>query len=558
MAKLLPKISPSEIQNSSERKVAEELIKQLPDGVLVIHSFNWLSEQKSGRLIEGECDFVLIDPSQGILFIEVKGGYIKYDQEVNAWQRTLRAGQVENLNKDPTGQVRNSMYVIVDTLKEKLRCEQLPFTYGYALVFPDGKFMGTVPSDLSSNLIIDASKIDKIQSAINKAFKCFRRGGQQALKKQDFMRVKDALLPMYAIIPVMWRSIEDQEDKLHRMTEEQMQILQTLSKQRLAVIEGGAGTGKTLLALAKAQEIAKSGKRVLLVCYNRLLGEWLKSKSVEELEDNLVVTHYHKLVSDLCTQTNTEFHPKGMQLDNHFWMKVVPNKLIEACDKLSVDEKFDAVIVDEGQDFHEDWWLSLEFLFQNSEEKYCYFIFLDPNQNLFVARPSLPSELNDRLYPLNTNCRNTRQIAEHCASLIDIQVDLKPHSAEGEEPNVYAVDSVSEAIDIVNREVKRLCTPTAEGLRKSQVAVLGSNYIIKEIPARFGKTIPSTDRVDDWKADKGVLAVSTYQFKGLESDVVIVLTKPVSSEDSKARTENYVTRTRAKHLLIVIEINALG
>ena len=78
MARLIPKIEPSDIRNSSERKVAEALVRQLPDSNIVIHSFNWTAKSRFDTIDEGECDCIVLDPDRGMLFIEVKGGIIKY------------------------------------------------------------------------------------------------------------------------------------------------------------------------------------------------------------------------------------------------------------------------------------------------------------------------------------------------------------------------------------------------------------------------------------------------------------------------------------------------
>lgn len=59
---------------------------------------------------------------------------------------------------------------------------------------------------------------------------------------------------------------------------------------------------------------------------------------------------------------------------------------MEACELLDLGHKFDAVIVDEGQDFHELWWLSIDGLFRDLTEKRCFYVFYDPRQNLYVNR----------------------------------------------------------------------------------------------------------------------------------------------------------------------------
>ena len=79
MARLFPALTPDEIENPGERAVARALIEQLPNRIEIFHSFNWLGRDRRGTIQEGECDFVLLDPESGLLFVEVKGGALAFD-----------------------------------------------------------------------------------------------------------------------------------------------------------------------------------------------------------------------------------------------------------------------------------------------------------------------------------------------------------------------------------------------------------------------------------------------------------------------------------------------
>ena len=103
MAKLFPKIEPDEIENPGERAVARSLVEQLPGQVEVFHSFNWLARSSRGTLLEGECDFILLEPEKGVLFVEVKGGSLLFDGE--KWVREVGT-QRRELNKDPFEQAQ--------------------------------------------------------------------------------------------------------------------------------------------------------------------------------------------------------------------------------------------------------------------------------------------------------------------------------------------------------------------------------------------------------------------------------------------------------------------
>ena len=221
-------------------------------------------------------------------------------------------------------------------------------------------------------------------------------------------KLRNALLPIYEVVPVYWRDIKDQEAMLHRATEDQKGILELLNRQNFAAVEGGAGTGKTLLAVAKAQGLAASGLRTLLVCYNRALKDWLVQNLSEEFGALLSIQTYHNLVAEFCKKANIQFIEGGNYPDQKFWDEVAPERLMDACDGLPFDQKFDAVVVDEAQDFKSLWWDSLESVFRDPDDKSCYYVFYDPRQNLYVKDSvELPPELGEP-YPLS------HQLPKHC------------------------------------------------------------------------------------------------------------------------------------------------
>ena len=74
------------------------------------------------------------------------------------------------------------------------------------------------------------------------------------------------------------------------------------------------------------------------------------------------------------------------------------------------------------------------------------------------------------------------------------------------------------------------------------------------LPTRFG-AVPLTQELREWNEGKGVLITSWKRFKGLEADAVVIVEKPVRiGHSAKASANRYVARSRAKHLLTVIEV----
>lgn len=548
MVTFIPTINPNQIENRGERRVAEALAAQLPKRVRAMHSLNWVQANKSGRLTEGECDFVILDENIGLLFVEVKGGVLGYDPGVNDWWRLTDSENRKWLNKDPFQQVRGNMYALVKHIKKRLYSSELPCTYGYAVAFPDGRFHGELPPGIARSLVLDVDDLDYLEQRIHRIFGKFRRENHQPLTRAEVKNIELSLYPKFDIVPVLWREIEEKEREIHRLTEEQKNVLSILNNQRVALIQGGAGTGKTLLALAKAQQTTQSGMRTLLLCYNRPLKDWLNKTAQTDFDCSLTINNYHGLVHDFCKASGVEFDPDKSNDEQKFWNEEAPELLMQACEALPANQKFDALIVDEGQDFHELWWDSLDSVFEDSENKNCFYVFFDPNQNLYVRDGlQLPDELGES-FPLEKNCRNSPEIAAYCDLLITPDSDMKTHEIE-----VLKVASRNEGFQKIAELVNQLSSSGTGGLNPSQIAVLVPGYPVDDWPTNF-KRIHATRDLDSWQNNEGVLIESSARFKGLEADAVIFLTSPLDKKKDRDRTLKYVACSRAKHILKIVEV----
>ncbi len=548
MARFIPVINLEQISNPSERKVASLLANHLSDQVNVIHSFNWVHKRDSGILVEGECDFIVLDPHNGLLFVEVKGGIVGFDPQTEEWWRLSRYNTKIPLNKDPFKQVQHNMYAIVDHIKEQLKLPQLDCTYGFAVIFPDGRFQGQVPPSITRAQIIDATDMAKIETRLARIFSLFRRSSNMKLTRAQARKIEFTLFPKFDIVPVLWRKIEDQEERLHRLTEEQKNLLEVLTNQSMASIQGGAGTGKTLLALAKAQQAAKAGMRTLLLCYNRPLRNWLSHTAQADFEHELAIKTYHELAHDYCTAANIEFNPDQYNKPRDFWNEIAPDLLMRACDLLPECEKYDAVIVDEGQDFQELWWHSLDSIFKDPQNKGCFYVFFDPNQILYLKEQlRLPSELGEP-FLLQQNCRNSPEIARYCESLIGLESDHPTHSLD-----VFCVDSRQSGFQKITELISELSAPKTGELCPSQIVVLVPGFPLDDLPSKF-RRIKATRDLNAWRNDEGVLIESYARFKGLEADAVIILTAPIGDTNGRDRRLNYVACSRAKHILKIVEV----
>lgn len=188
-------------------------------------------------------------------------------------------------------------------------------------------------------------------------------------------------------------SFEDLHGNIKKATEEQYVVLDYLRNAKRAVIGGSAGSGKTWVAAEKAIRLSIAGDKVLFLCHNPQLASYVKS----ELTKRAPVHVY----------------------DFGSWVRGVPGPwnlfdepddadLAAALERLSAaDHQYDAIIVDEAQDFRDDWWAVVE---AGLRPDGCFYIFHDDNQSLLPHRGSYPrigTELD-----LSRNCRNAQRVFE--------------------------------------------------------------------------------------------------------------------------------------------------
>ena len=555
MARLIPKVEIEEIAVKSERDTARCLVDQLPNDCIIYHSYPWLKSDRNDRgnttIREGETDFVLIVPSHGMLILEVKGGEIIYDADNRSWQRVLGDGRLKPI-QDPFEQARRNTHYLENSIKRRgyQGINSLPFAYGYAVVFPDCEYRGPTPAGGEPSIIFSAHDLPYLDRRITSALNQWsRKDRPRPLSSEDINKITKAISPGFDLLPVLFRKIEEQEEKLFRLTKDQRNLLTFLGQKQRACIEGVAGSGKTMLAQAQAEKFADEGKSTLLVCYNKTLAGWIRDSIADEYKHKISVKHFHGLCAEWIRKAGMKFSPPNND-SALFWKDEAADLLMDAIDMIS--EKFDAVIVDEGQDFHPNWWIPLELINSAGDEGAMY-VFYDPKQNLFVdQKGSLPA-LGEP-FNLPTNCRNTRSIADKFSQILNVDILARDDAPQGADP---IVNTLQMGFDISNSVENFIRDWVKQGkLKPSQVVVLCPNKkersSIENLNVVSG--IEITEDIDAWRGDKGVLFSTVRSFKGLEADAVIIIDVP-SEEDSTIfrQSDYYVACSRAKHLLVVLQ-----
>lgn len=550
MARLIPNVDVETIKVKPERDVARALVQHLPNDVIVLHSYPWLHAGRNKRnvsptLYEGEVDFLVIWPDEGLLFIEVKGGAIDYLANERRWIRVL--GTRDKLIKDPFEQARSSHHKIVGDIRKKLyNGGQPPFTHGHAVVFPDCVYKGAVPPGAHAAIILSASDLSSIDKSVKKALRHWSRKPYK-MDKEERDRVQRVILPLFHIVPSLSRTIEGQEEELVRLTDQQSNLVGVLSNQRRAAIEGVAGSGKTMLAKLRAEQFAEQDIRTLMVCYNRQLANWLK-RSIPKAYTKLIDVHtFHDLCKKLCDQAGIAFDVPDN--DPSFWTERTPELLADAVETLRLH--YQAIVVDEGQDIHSLWWYPLELLLDDTDSKGFFYVFYDPAQGLYhdgeVSIPDFGAP-----YPLKTNCRNTQSIAQTCAHILSVDIDVLSDAPEG-----LKTEFVVKAQDKTKIQLNSWLQAwfTEHGVQPGQVAILSPSQFSKSsiagVDTLGGK--PLVHDIEQWQRGEGTLFSTIRGFKGLESDVLVLIDviKPGSSRRF-SKADYYVACSRAKHILKIV------
>jgi len=172
---------------------------------------------------------------------------------------------------------------------------------------------------------------------------------------------------------------------------EQRQPLELDKKQKALVttrtesgyrrIRGSAGSGKTLVLAAKAAHLSSEGKDVLIASFNITLWHYIRDLVVRYLRpgvkvnQNITYTHFHEWCKCIIYNAGLKeeylhLFSTGRMLNEILDADIVllANKAIDRLQESNEYEQYDAILVDEGQDYHLSWWNTLRRLLKAKGE----------------------------------------------------------------------------------------------------------------------------------------------------------------------------------------------
>jgi hypothetical protein len=513
-------------------------LRKLDDRYVVFYSVDILQRNLENKLYDGECDFLVLNTQKAVLLcFEVKGGVLRHDGDTGQWYQNDH-----QLRQSPYTQAMNYRYGIENFLKEKLSRAKLPLTFGYGVCFPDvfTNVERKLP-EMNQQVTITGQTITYIGETIEVIEGLWQKNYTSHCTDAEMARFRQTLMPKFEFGASLRDQMGREDREFFRLTENQCQLLSMLGQRKRALIEGCAGSGKTVMALKKARELAAAGKKVLLLAYNRPLGEILEN-CVKDWDGEITAGHYHAFCLRMMTAAGCEVTVPAK--DPQFWSQTLPTLFAEFLAEHPL--KFDALIVDEAQDFREDYWLSMMDLLE--EDSTC-FLFYDPTQNLFGTRMQFPIE--DDPFVLSSNCRNTQEIVAKIAAETGVQMAVMDGLPQGEPVAEFSSPNPMLRRKELGRMLHRLIQDS--GLPASQVVVLGGHALRNTCLADAQRVGNFTiAEIAEKPLPAGSIPYYTYmKFKGCEADAVILL--DVDADDPRWNQEAlYTAMSRAKHFLGII------
>ena len=580
MARMIPPVPAVETPDS-ERRVYERFQSELPDTWTVVHSQRFLlpasrpdrSASRRGPQ-EGEIDFLVLDPSRGAVGFEVKGGGVR--RTADGWSSVDRHGTTYRV-KDPGKQASRGIHAIRRYLEDApgfggrgFRCR-----FAWGVVLPDVECPVDMGPDLPREVVLDRDDFagSRLRQAVDRAFDRHCGAAGQRLSEEGAEAFVAALVERFPPASRLALRFREENREIWRLTQEQMSILDSLAAHDRAAIAGSAGTGKTVLAQEKARRLATTGKRVLLLCFNLPLAEDLAAGARD-----FDVETFHAFCRRLAFRAGLPFEsPRpGRGKDKRFWAEEAPVLLLDALQQLPAEARYDAIVVDEAQDFLPDWWPCLDEALRRNRDGTLY-AFYDDNQNIYGGGP--PGALDVIETRLVYNCRNTACIAGYAARQVGAEPRVRAGAPQGEPvEEVPPCRGDAEVVQVVAERLDRLVF--RENVDPDAIAVVSTRTLKNSPFARDHRAgcfelvnLGNRGRKSDPASPARQVVFDTlHRFKGLERDVVILLDLPGGDRDAAGRgaasssagargglpdvdaRQRYVAASRARHLLVVVRL----
>lgn len=550
-----------------ERRVFIALRDHLPEDYLVYYDI-----PVGGR----HPDFIIVGPDLGLVVLEVKDWRLRSIVEVRSDQIRLRQAESELDVLNPVRQVRDYLLRTVDALKRRPRLcvgNQLCCGWGAGVVLPylapdevrqPSLFGPSLEEALGPGLVLTGSDLtpEALLPRLRKLVPA-RGAARGLLDPQQLDEIRSVLHPE---IRIGWGATGAEIVRV--MDLEQERLARSLGDGH-RLLRGVAGSGKTIILISRARYLRAQNPdwRILVVCYNRVLADFLRTAIGDE---RVEVSTFHAWCTRQLKAAGIDIPEppgRGKQWDD-FWAEVVPQLLSEGFGIGRVPTAaYQAILVDEGQDFADNWYRLLLRALDPGANR--LFIALDSSQNIYRRRISwraLGIQIAGHTRVLKRNYRNTKQILSAAYGMVHELDAAEADPADLVSSLVVPEQALREGPAL---ELKRL--ESAEGIRQHAKDWIGTRIARGISPTDIlvlGHNRLGMEKIADWlveqkvpasflpvRRDNGTVGVSTiHSSKGLDAGHVLILNvHQLDGLDTREETCRllYIAMTRARDELCI-------
>lgn len=576
MSNIFPKIYPylddekemKKLGRQTEYGVYKKLLNIFDDSVEVLCDPKFIRRNKFGDLRDGEySDFIILHPKKGIIFLECKGGIITFSPETKKWSQNG-----VHLKIDPISQATFGKYKLLKTLEKVTKVTGIPTVCG--AIFPNTpKPKGFTGQDIKPEMLIWAEQYEDLEGSINKMFYLnqseFELGKNEKKYIRQFVYGDELESPFKKILKLG----EHQQDL--EFDRDQQSFLLSVFKNKKMIIEGLAGTGKTIIAAKIATHEEYNNKKVLMLTKTKGLSQFLKilTRKPENTNKDFRVFSIDQFVRKTADRLRYAIQPLNRHSSEEekrtYFDEYSPTRCKSMFEKFP-EEKIDLLIVDEAQDFHKNWFASLNSIVKEDGK---IFFFYDPLQttidNSMTEILREPEKINFPLFNFNANYRNSSSISHFLSKLIlkyfpEVKLTYSKHSDAhmGRKIELVEADSFDEIIIKTIEKVKSLIE--VDKFKARDIAVLGVDNMrpsLNESDLSMTKGLTSLGlkviQAYDYSLpyldpnEQNCITFSDVRsFKGLEKrSVILVNFKEVNKENIK---RIYTGLSRARGDLTII------
>ncbi len=536
MAIMIPE-TPRDFKPGSREDIMFAALKKLPDSYYVVHSYLITKIKRDNSVLDAEADFVVFNRSKGLLCLEAKATRVKYLNGVWCYGNEKPMG-----HGGPFRQAGDAMYDILTYMQENGMSdliERCKFFHGvwFPLVSKEYILSLPLPQEAPPELILTKEALEDPEPWLERIFSYTERHKTESIlsEAQAERIVNEVLCPKFEIVSSADFEAEVKKIVFRQLLREQASVLNFLEEQKTAVINGAAGTGKTLIALEKAKRHANRGEKVLFLCFNNRLKNHLADNNRHDNIDYYTIAGY---ACSICRTPTPDY-----------------DLMIKVLEEMWENNSFpyQHIVVDEGQDFgiemgkETDVLETLKTIIEDTKEDGSFYVFYDKLQ--LVQARKMPKFLEDAdcKLTLYRNCRNTeniaktslRPISERNPKLMEnciIGVPARMHFCEDYNGILNSIDT---AIDSLHED----------GIR---------NIVILTCKTESESCISEEIKEGYYPAGmEQILFTTCRKFKGLEADAVILVDvdeKTFLGEDRNGKNvlRYYVGTSRARLRLDII------